>query len=112
MKQWFATGNDIRYGRLVSGQGALMQRHEHLLATDPGDLISDPEWGKKLKALLGQVNGDTTVLEDVFRAQHLRDAETDSAEISIQYENGTLRYSAIITAKIGIVTTLERTIVE
>jgi phage baseplate assembly protein W len=112
MKQWFTQGNDIRYGRQISGQGAIMQRHEHLLATDPGDLLSDPEWGKKLKALLGQVNGDTTVLEDIFRAQHLRDVETDTAEVSIQYENGRLRYGVIITSKTGTVATLEKEFVE
>ena len=112
MKQWMTQGNDIRYGRTISGQGALVQRHEHMLSTDPGDLLSDPEWGKKLKSMLGQAAGDTSVLEDVFRAQHLRDAETENAEVSIRYENGRLDYSATITAKNGTVTTVERTIVE
>jgi hypothetical protein len=112
MRQWMTRGNDIAYGRTVTGSTALMQRHEHLLSTEPGDILADPEWGKKLAELLGQTISDVTVLEDLFRAQHLRDPETDNAEVSIEFENGRLFYVATLTAKNGTVTTVERTIVE
>jgi phage baseplate assembly protein W len=112
MRQWYCTGGDIQYGRTCSGSAALLQRHEHLLQTAEGELLADPEWGKKLKDLQGAPFVDARSLEAIFRAAHMKDPETQDAQVEITYESEVLTYVATITATDGTVATLERTIVE
>lgn len=112
MRQWYCTGGDIQYGRTCQGSTALLQRHEHLLQTAEGELLSDPEWGKKLKDLQGAPIIDTRSLEAIFRAAHMKDPETQDAQVEITFDAGVLTYVATITAIDGVVATLERTIVQ
>lgn len=97
MKQWATQGNDIVYGRQVSGSTALLQRHEHMLKTSPGELLSDVEWGRDLDSLLGSVTPDTRGLAAVSRAQHLKDPETQDADVEIVIAGGKLTYAVAIT---------------
>ncbi len=106
MKQWSTSGNDIQYGRQVSGSRALLQRHEHLLKTDPGELVSDVEWGKRLDKLQGASNLDAPSLEAVFRGAHLADPETQDARVSIAFAGETMHYSAVLVGNNGVETTL------
>lgn len=86
MRQWMTRGNDIVYGRTVSGGAALVQRHEHMIHTSPGDLVADPEWGLGLRAYQGQATAfaDPDTLGKLFEAQHLRDPETAAADVRVQ----------------------------
>jgi hypothetical protein len=110
MRQWSTSGNDIQYGRQVSGSRALLQRHEHLLKTDPGELVSDVEWGKRLDKLQGASNLDAPSLEAVFRGAHLADPETQDARVSIEFVGETMQYSAVLVGNDGVETTLETVI--
>ncbi len=110
MRQWSTSGNDIQYGRQVSSSRALLQRHEHLLKTDPGELVSDVEWGKRLDKLQGASNLDAPSLEAVFRGAHLADPETQDARVSIAFTGETMHYSAVLVGKNGTEATLETVI--
>ena len=97
MKQWAQRGNDIVYARVILGNTALLQRHANLLQTSPGDLMSDIEWGFDLDRLLGATEPDTRGLSAVARAQHLKDPETQGAEVEIEIAAGKLTYAASLT---------------
>jgi hypothetical protein len=103
MRQWSAKGGDIQYGREVSDGEALVQRHEHMIETAPGELGSDPEWGIGARTVLGRsVDAvDTRGLAATWRAQHLRDPETSEVDGVIDYD-GALAYKAAITSNAGI----------
>jgi hypothetical protein len=104
MRQWSAAGGDIQYGQHVAGGAALVQRHEHMIETVPGELGSDPEWGIGARALLGRttVGVDTEGLAATYRAQHLRDPETAEVEATIEYDGQRLTYAATITPNEGV----------
>lgn len=110
MRQWSTSGNDVQYGRQVSGSRALLQRHEHMLKTEPGELVSDAEWGKSLKGLQGTSRLDTPSLEAVFRGAHLADTETQDARVTIAFDGETMHYNAVLIGKDGVATTLETVI--
>lgn len=109
MRQWSTAGGDLQYGRLVSGGTALVQRHEHMLQTAPGELGSDPEWGIGARTLLGRTKADVDLrgLAATYRAQHLRDPETTEVEATIDYDGSRLEYQATITAADGVENELE-----
>lgn len=108
MRQWSCTGGDIQYGTQVSGGDALVQRHEHMLDTSVGDLVSDVEWGIGMRELLGRTTSevDTTSLAAVYRAQHLRDPETSEVDGTIGYDGKKLSYAAKITGTDGVTSEL------
>lgn len=113
MKQWSATGGDLQWGRQVSGGAALVQRHEHMIDTAPGELGSDPEFGIGIRRYQGAttLDVDPTSLAAVFRAQHLRDPETEDARGGFTLDGkGLAQYDAVITAKDGTVETVEAVI--
>lgn len=112
MKQWSATGGDIQWGRSVSEGKALVQRHEHMLDTAPGELGSDVEWGIGARAYQGRTTAevDTKGLAATWRAQHLRDPETEDVEGVIAFANSRLEYDATIIAKSGVQVPLEAVI--
>lgn len=105
MKQWSTAGGLLQYGRLVSGGKALVERHEHMVHTVPGELGSDPEWGIGVRELLGRSTAEVDLrgLEATCRAQHLRDPETIEAEATILYDGSRIDYAATITAEGGVV---------
>jgi hypothetical protein len=109
VKQWSNAGGDLQYGRLVSGGDALVQRHEHMLHTVPGELGSDAEWGIGARALLGRdtASVDLRGLAATYRAQHLRDPETIEVEATIDYDGSRLDYAATIVAANGVASELE-----
>lgn len=109
MRQWSCTGGDIQYGQQVSGGAALVQRHEHMLDTVPGELGSDVEWGIGARTLLGRSTAsvDTESLGATYRAQHLRDPETLEAAPVVNYDGKTLRYKATLTPREGLEEELE-----
>ena len=110
MKQWSSTGSDVQFGRQVSGSPALLQRHRNLLQTDPGELVSAPDWGKRLDKLQGATALDTPSLETVFRGAHLADPETQDATVSITLDGSTMNYSARLVGTDGVQATLETVI--
>jgi len=97
VRQWAQRGNDIVYGRTIQGDSALLQRHANMLQTSPGELLSDVEWGRDLDSLLGSVTPDTRGLAAVSRAQHLKDPETQDADVEIVIAGGKLTYAVAIT---------------
>jgi hypothetical protein len=107
MRQWATRGGDIVYGRQVSGGTALVQRHEHMLRTTPGELLSDAEWGIGLDSVLGENDVDTASLAAIAEAQHKTDPETVDASVTITEEPGSkLKHSGTFTANDGTVAPL------
>jgi hypothetical protein len=104
MRQWMTRGNDIVYGRTVKGGAAMVQRHEHMLKTSPGDMVSDVEWGIGIR----QYQGSTTAFTDVdtlgqlFAAQHLRDPETASADVRVDLKDTRLSYDGRFRGENGL----------
>lgn len=106
MRQWATSGNDIVYGRQVSGGAALVERQEHMLRTTPGELLADAEWGIGLEGVLGRNGMDTTSLAAIAEAQHKTDPETVDAAVSIAVEGEKLIYKASFTSDEGTTTDL------
>lgn len=82
----------------------MVQRHEHMLETRPGDLVSDPEWGIGLRDYHGQTTAftDPDTLGQLFSAQHLRDPETAKADVRIELRGNEMRYDGRFTAENGL----------
>lgn len=101
MRQWSTSGNDIVFGRQVSGGTALVQRQEHMLRTTPGELLSDAEWGIGLDSVLGQNGVDTTSLAAIAAAQHKTDPETIDATVAIAVSGAKLVYEGSFVSSDG-----------
>lgn len=101
MRQWATQNGDIVYGRQVTGGTAMVQRHDHMLRTAPGELLADAEWGIGLDSVLGQNNVDTTSLAAIATAQHKTDPETLDAVVTIEEAGGKLNYEAAFTLDDG-----------
>lgn len=97
-------GNDLVEGRTISGGAAMVQRHEHMLTTRPGDLVSDPEWGIGLRDYQGQTTAftDPDTLSQFFSTQHLRDPETASANVRVTIDHAKLTYDGRFRGEIGL----------
>jgi hypothetical protein len=104
MRQWMTRGKDLVEGRTVTGGAAMVQRHEHMLETRPGDLVSDPEWGIGLRDYQGQTTAftDADTLGQLFSAQHLRDPETASADVRVTINGAKLTYDGRFRGEDGL----------
>lgn len=101
MRQWATHDGDIVYNRQVSGGTALVQRHDHMLRTTPGELLADPEWGVGLENVLGANDIDTASIGAIAQAQHRTDPETLDAAVTIEADGGTLTYDGLFTLDDG-----------
>lgn len=110
MRQWSARGGDVEWGTTVDSGEALVQRHDHMLDTVPGDLGSDPEWGIGVRTVLGRTTAevDARGLAAVYRAQHLRDPETVEVATTVKYDGLRLDYDAQLTGSDGLTLPLNR----